>query len=163
MAEPVLDFQLPDMEVLLKRVKHKLAPPFQRIRTLLQNLSLHVHVGFVVGADLLDSDVVFGVDERFCGRVRLGQSHHAGYVLELHVVIHLHLDAEENLCEHHSARRAQRGRSIFIPFQRRSGRVQSSRPQETTACSPNVRKQGFGFFPLRSSLQTRGKYLLNQL
>lgn len=28
MAEPVLDFQLPDMEVLLKRVKHTFAPLF---------------------------------------------------------------------------------------------------------------------------------------
>lgn len=100
MAEPVLDFQLPDMEVLLKRVKHTFALPFQRIRILSQKLSLHLHVGFVVGADLLDSDVVFGVDERFRGRVRLGQRHHAGYVLELHVVLHLHLDAEEELCVH---------------------------------------------------------------
>lgn len=95
MAEPVLDFQLPDIEVLLKGVKHSLAPLF---RTLLHNLSLNVHVGFVVGADLLDPDVVFGVDERFRGGVGLGQSHHAGYVLELHVVLHLHLDAGEKLC-----------------------------------------------------------------
>lgn len=59
---------------------------------------MHLHVGLVVGADLLDSDVVFGVDQRLGGGVGLGQSHHAGYVLELHVVIHLHLDAEEKPC-----------------------------------------------------------------
>lgn len=155
MAEPVLDFQLPDIEVLLKRVKHTFARPFQRFRILLQNSSLHVHVGFVVGADLLDSDVVFGVDERFRGRVRLGQGHDAGDVLELHVVVHLHLDAEEKPPVHQSARRGQRGWSMFIPFRCRSGRGQSSPPQGRTACSPNVRKQGLGFFPLRSSLQRR--------
>lgn len=75
----------------------------------LQNLSMHVHVSFVVGTDLLDSDVVFGVDEWFRGGVGLGQSHDASYVLELHVVLHLHLDKEEKLCVHQSARRGQRG------------------------------------------------------
>lgn len=59
---------------------------------------MHLHVGFVVGADLLDPDVVFGVDERLRGGVGLGQGHHAGYVLELHVVVHLYLDAGEKPC-----------------------------------------------------------------
>lgn len=39
MAEPVLDFQLPDIEVLLKRVKHTFALLFQGFRVLLQKLS----------------------------------------------------------------------------------------------------------------------------
>lgn len=68
---------------------------------------LHIHVGFVVCADLLDSDVVLGVDEGLGGGVRLGQSHHAGYVLELHVVVHLHLDAGVKQSVHKSGRRRQ--------------------------------------------------------
>lgn len=51
----------------------------------------YVHVDFVVIADLLDSDVVLGVDEWLCGGVCLRESHDTGYVLELGVIIHLHL------------------------------------------------------------------------
>lgn len=54
-------------------------------------MELHIHVGLVVVANLLDSDVVLGVDERFCGGVRLGESHDTGYVLELTVIVYLHL------------------------------------------------------------------------
>lgn len=147
MAEPVLDFQLPDMEVLLKRVKHTFALRSQWIWVPLQNLSLRAHVGLVVGADLLDSDVVLGVHEGLGGGVGLGQSHHAGDVLELHVVVHLHLDTQEKLCAHKSGRRGQRRRTAFLPFRCRSGRGQSSQPQEMTACSPNVREEGL--FPFQ--------------
>lgn len=54
-------------------------------------MSSYIHVGFVISANLLDPDVVLGVDERLCGGVRLGESHDAGYVLELTVIVHLHL------------------------------------------------------------------------
>lgn len=54
-------------------------------------MCLYIHVGFVVSANLLDSDVVLGVNEGFCGGVCLGKSHNAGYVLELTVIVHLHL------------------------------------------------------------------------
>lgn len=53
---------------------------------------LYTHVGFVVGANLLDPDVVLGVDERFCGGVSLGESDDTGYVLEFTVIIHLYLE-----------------------------------------------------------------------
>lgn len=108
MAEPVLDFQFPDMEVLLKRVKHTFALWPQWVGVLLQNLSLRAHVGLVVGADLLDSDVVLGVHEGLGGGVRLGEGHHAGDVLELHVVVHLHLDTQETLRGHKSGGRTVR-------------------------------------------------------
>ena len=49
------------------------------------------HVSLVVAADLLDPDVVLGVHKGLSGGVGLGQRHHAGYVLELTVVLHLHL------------------------------------------------------------------------
>lgn len=52
---------------------------------------LYVHVGFVVSANLLDSDVILGVNERFCGGVCLRKRHDARYVLELTVIVHLHL------------------------------------------------------------------------
>lgn len=116
MAEPVLDFQLPDIEVLLKGVRCTLALLSRRFWGPLQDLSLNVHVGFVVGADLLDSDVVLGVDQRFRGGVRLGQSHDAGYVLELHVVVHLHLDTEEKLCAHEYAGTVRGGHFHTFPM-----------------------------------------------
>lgn len=61
----------------------------------------YIHVGFVFRTNLLDSDVVLGFDERFCGGVCLGESHNTGYVLELTVIVHLHLYTET--CEGHLA------------------------------------------------------------
>lgn len=51
------------------------------------------HVGLVVAADLLDADVVFGLDVGLGGGVRPGQSHDAGDVLE--VLLALHFDLRE--------------------------------------------------------------------
>lgn len=63
-------------------------PPFTK-------LSCSSRTSFVVIANLLDPDVVLGVDERFGGGVCLGESHDTGYVLELTVIVHLHLYAKK--------------------------------------------------------------------
>ena len=51
-----------------------------------------IHVGFVVGTDLLHSDVVLGVYEGLCGGVGLGDGHHTCNVLEVTGVVHFHLE-----------------------------------------------------------------------
>lgn len=103
-AEPVLVFQLPDIDVLLEGKSTQYNTDFCFLVSIkVQALQVHwyIHVGFVVWADLLDPDVVLGVDERLCGGVRLGESHDAGYVLELGVILYLHLDEtrQEEECE----------------------------------------------------------------
>ena len=55
----------------------------------------HSHVSLVVGANLLDPDVILGINERLCGSVGLGEGHHAGNVLEVVVVFHFDLMVEE--------------------------------------------------------------------
>lgn len=104
-AEPVLVFQFPDIDVLLECLKHK-KYIFQfcfsfTYKGKVTKVCLYIHVRFVVSANLLDPDVVLGVDERFGGGVRLGESHDTGYVLELTVIVHLHLYAKKTItrCE----------------------------------------------------------------
>lgn len=80
----------------------------------------YVHVGFVVGANLLDPDVVLGVNERLCGGVCLGESHNTGYVLELTVIVHLHLytntqEATGTLRHNFAERRVRPTRTFPIP------------------------------------------------
>lgn len=52
---------------------------------------VHLHIGFVVGAYLLDPDVILGVNERFCSRVGLSDGHHTGNVLEIAVIVNFNL------------------------------------------------------------------------
>lgn len=98
MAEPVLVFQLPDMDVLLMLKTHKVSRLWSSFGFDIQwsMKKEYVHVSFVVGTNLLDSDVILGVDERFCGAVGLCESHDTGYVLELSVIVHLHLNTTNN-------------------------------------------------------------------
>ena len=56
-----------------------------------------LHVSLVVVADLLDADVVLGLDVGFGGGVGPGQSHHAGDVLEVLLVLHFDLLGETPL------------------------------------------------------------------
>ena len=56
----------------------------------------HSHVSLVVGANLLDPDVILGINERLCSGVGLGEGHHAGNVLEIVVVFHFDLMVEES-------------------------------------------------------------------
>lgn len=49
------------------------------------------HVSLVVGTDLLDSDVVLGVDEGLSGGIGLGHGHHTGDVLIVMLVFHFDL------------------------------------------------------------------------
>lgn len=93
-AEPVLVFQLPYIDVLLKCAKQTDLTKLGSLFTLKAGITVvssYIHVGFVVWTNLLDSYVVLGFDERFCGGVCLGESHNTGYVLELTVIVHLHL------------------------------------------------------------------------
>lgn len=55
-----------------------------------------LHVRFVVVTNLLDPDVVLGFDKRLCCCVRLGESHHAGDVLEVSRILHLYLPSQRN-------------------------------------------------------------------
>lgn len=55
-----------------------------------------LHVGLVVVANLLDADVVLGLDVGLGGGVGPGQSHHADDVLE--VLLVFHFDLQERLC-----------------------------------------------------------------
>lgn len=103
-AEPVFVFQLPDIDVLLDCVKDRNLKKLKLLFAYKVGVTVvlsYIHVGFVVSANLLDSDVVLGVDERFCGGVSLGESHNTGYVLELTVIVHLHLYTKT--CERHLA------------------------------------------------------------
>lgn len=85
MAEPVLVFQLPEIDVLLQSRtqcftrRHVHLPTY----TAIVQPFLYVHVYFVVVVNLLDADVVLGVNQGLRGGVRLGESHHTGNVLEL--------------------------------------------------------------------------------
>lgn len=54
-----------------------------------------LHVRFVVVANLLDPDVVLGLDEGLGGGVGPSQRHHAGDVLEVFLVLHFDLGQEE--------------------------------------------------------------------
>jgi len=53
-----------------------------------------LHVSLVVAADLLDADVVLGLDVALRGGVGPRQRHHAGYVLEVLRALHLNLGRE---------------------------------------------------------------------
>lgn len=56
------------------------------------NVWWHIlHVSLVVAADLLDADVVLGLDVGLGGGVGPGQRHHAGDVLEILWVFHFDL------------------------------------------------------------------------
>lgn len=52
---------------------------------------LHSHVGLVVLPNLLDTHIIFGVNEGLSSGVRLGQGHDACDVLEVMLVFHLDL------------------------------------------------------------------------
>lgn len=56
-----------------------------------------LHVSFVVAADLLDPDIVLGLDVRLGGGVRPCQSHHAGDVLEVLLVFDFNLQERRHL------------------------------------------------------------------
>ena len=49
------------------------------------------HVGRVVGPDLLDTDVILGVDEGLGGGIGFGHGHHAGDVLVVMLVFYFDL------------------------------------------------------------------------
>lgn len=56
-----------------------------------------LHVSFVVAADLLDPDIVLGLDVRLGGGVGPCQSHHAGDVLEVLLVFDFNLQERRHL------------------------------------------------------------------
>lgn len=56
-----------------------------------------LHVGLVVVSNLLDSDVILGLDVRLCGGIGPGQSHHADDVLEVLLVLHFDLQEGNRL------------------------------------------------------------------
>lgn len=60
----------------------------------IHDCALYLHVSFVVRADLLDSDVILGVDERLCGCVGLSDGHNTRNVLEVTVIVHFHLQRD---------------------------------------------------------------------
>lgn len=138
-------------QVKLKKLKKQ--------NTNTNNTCRYIHVGFVVIADLLDSDVILGVNEWLCGRVCLGQSYNTGYVLELGVIIHLHLHAHKHmgklieqplkLIKKNKKKTPEKAKytkkidkkQMGLPFQHRSGHGRSSPQRGTTACSPNIRER----------------------
>lgn len=56
-----------------------------------------LHVGLVVVADLLDADVILGLNVGLGGGVGPGQSHHADDVLEILLVLHFDLQEGNQL------------------------------------------------------------------
>jgi len=56
-----------------------------------ENVIVDLHVGFVIRADLLDPDVILGVDERLSGCVCLSDGHDTCDVLEVTVIVNFHL------------------------------------------------------------------------
>lgn len=54
----------------------------------------HSHVSLVVVADLLDSDVILGIDEGLCCGIGLSEGHHTSNILEVVVVFHFYLALE---------------------------------------------------------------------
>lgn len=56
-----------------------------------------LHVGLVVVADLLDADVILGLNVGLGGGVGPGQSYHADDVLEILLVLHFDLQEGNRL------------------------------------------------------------------
>lgn len=58
---------------------------------------INLHVSLVIIADLLDADVVLGLDVWFGGGVGAGKGHDAGDVLEVLLVLHFDLRSDTSL------------------------------------------------------------------
>ena len=117
MADPVLAFQLPEIDLRLMEtfIEYKITAMLLvcltfndenfwciHLQTTLQfawsasslhdrRVSADSRESFVGVADLLDVDVALAVDERLGGRVAVGHRHHRRHVLEVVVVVDLHL------------------------------------------------------------------------
>jgi len=86
MAEPVLVFQLPEMDLRLFK--------FTRmgfISAKLYSPRVHLHEGLVVLPDFLNVNVVFGVNERLSGAVGAGHGDDARHILEVGLRLHFEL------------------------------------------------------------------------
>lgn len=94
-AEPVLVFQFPDTDVLLENKGRQAQGGLGHTRPgrgpLRRPWSLHLHVGLVVLPNLLDTHIVFGINEGLGSGICLGQSHDTCDVLEVVLVVHLDL------------------------------------------------------------------------
>lgn len=94
-AEPVLVFQFPDTDVLLgnkgTEAQRHLGCMGQGRGPLPGPQFLHSHVGLVVLPNLLDTHVIFGIDEGLGSGIRLGQCHNTCDVLEVMLVVNLDL------------------------------------------------------------------------
>lgn len=64
---------------------HEVALPHTR------PLSLHSHVGLVVLPNLLDTHIVFSINEGLSGGICLSQCHNTGNILEVMLVVYLDL------------------------------------------------------------------------
>lgn len=95
--EPVFVFQFPEMDVrlLVKDILRGNVTTANQLATVsVWGLHRHSHVSFVIVANLLDADVVLGVDERLRCGVSLGQCHNAGNVLKVILTVHFNLSGE---------------------------------------------------------------------
>lgn len=63
-----------------------------------------LHVGLVVVSNLLDSDVILGLDIGLCGGIGPGQSHYADDVLEFLLVLHFDLREGNRLVKRASSK-----------------------------------------------------------
>lgn len=90
-------FQFPEMDVRLSVqdiLRGNVTTANQRVTVSVSDPQRHSHVSFVVVANLLDADVILGVDERLRCGVSLGQRHDAGDILKVILTVHFHLRRE---------------------------------------------------------------------
>lgn len=100
MADPVLVFQLPDIDVLLSN--NTTAGMIQCFKMGSYDIDVEnkycgcnlLHVGLVIVTDFLDSDVILGIDKRFRCGICLCQSHNTSNVLEIVLIVHFDLYIE---------------------------------------------------------------------
>lgn len=98
-ADPVFDFQLPEMDVLLMKENVFFCLIYNNIsKAYITSMkgpkdfnATNLHVDFVVRPNLLNSDIVLRIDERLGGGVCLCQGHDTSDVLKLTMIVHFHL------------------------------------------------------------------------
>lgn len=97
MADPVLVFQLPDIDVLLPNNQtDDLLHGHSQCDDIMEKLKKFLHVGLVVVTNLLDSNVILGIDKRLRCGIRFRQSHNTSNVLEIILIVHFYLYTEFN-------------------------------------------------------------------
>lgn len=81
------------------------------------NQQSHLHVSFVIVPNLLDADIVLGINEGLRCGVGLGQCHNAGNVLKIILIVHFDLWKERpkynKICTHWLPKHWSKGTAVW--------------------------------------------------